>query len=990
MKTEAQKKLIKQLTNMFQFDQADLDFGIYRVMNQKREVIQKFLEKDLPDTISNTLSKFEDKSIISEMESSIYSHLLEFFNRYYDEGDFISQRRFREGAYAIPFEGEETKYYWANADQYYVKSSENFDDYQFSTTRGNVLFKLLDVAHERDNNKGDKKEFHLVDNPNIENPTIINGKLVIYFQYATVKKSVQGELNKYIVEKITNSLHTSSELAEFLPITEKPNQKTNSRLEKEIQKYTAKNTYDYFIHKNLKGFFEGELDNYLKNNVIYIDDLETENMKIIITKMRIIESVAKDIIAFLSQIEEFQKKLWLKKKFVVSTDYVITLDKIDEVFYEEISRNKKQIQRWKDYFTIDDLINIEEVSEKFLLENPYLTLDTAFFSEEFKEKLIASFDDVEETIPGLLINSDNFQAMNLLKNKYSTKIDTIYIDPPYNTDASQILYKNNYRHSSWMSLMYDRIAMGRKLLKREGIQTTAIDDFELKELYALLEMEFGRENFAGIISVLSNPSGRPREGGIAQAHEYLLSYKNTELAKIGIFERSDAQLKRYNKKDNLGPYEQRNLRRDGSNSDKDDGIKQWYPFFVDQKSLKWRIPKLYWNDEVGEWDTHEKPEPFEQVIWPKNDDGIEKNWRWAWAHVLAEPEQIYVLEQNSGLQIYYKFRPKAEGISPLSFWGDTKYSAVEYGTKYLAKIIPNTSFTYPKSIFAVQDALRITGMQTDGSIVLDYFAGSGTTGEAALRLMREDGKLRKIILIEMGKYFNSETMQRLTKAIYSKEWNKGRPIDRQGISYAFKYHLLESYEDSLNNIVFSNTTSLLDLFDTEFNHEYLLNYMFDSETKNSNTLLNINKFSNPFDYRMNISENGEKNVRKIDLIETFNYLKGISIKKNYQTISVGASTQTGELGKLEVSLKNGDEFMFKLIDGFHSNKRVLVVWRSLSNNLIIDSEVLNAVLVREKIDIDLYDEIFVNGDCNLFSKNQINIFQIESEIEKLMFETEGL
>ena len=260
MKPEAQKQLIKKLSDMFQFDQASLDFGIYRIMSQKRDVIQQFLEKELPDEISKQISYLEDKSTQQELESSIYSHLFEFFSRYYDDGDFISQRRFKDGAYVIPYEGEEVKLHWANYDQYYVKSTEDFSNYDFSTPFGNVTFRIIDITDERDNNKGNKKEFRLVVDDEINNPTLKNNQLVVYFEYVDVKESSQKKTNISIVEKVFEIVRDNPDLQRFIPIFEKKTSKENSIFEKELTKYTAKNTYDYFIHKNLEHFLSHELD----------------------------------------------------------------------------------------------------------------------------------------------------------------------------------------------------------------------------------------------------------------------------------------------------------------------------------------------------------------------------------------------------------------------------------------------------------------------------------------------------------------------------------------------------------------------------------------------------------------------------------------------------------------------------------------------------------------------------------------------------------
>src|SRR5699024_5587910 len=193
-------------------------------------------------------------------------------------------------------------------------------------------------------------------------------------------------------------------------------------------RYTSKNYFDYFIHKDLSGFLRRELDFYIKNEVLFIDDIGTENEKYLmdyVNQIKIIKNIANKIIKFLEQIENFQKKLWLKKKFVVESNYCITLDRIPKKFYSEIASNEEQVKEWIELFHIDG----SNVNEEFLENNPYLLLDTKFFEEDFKEKVIASFDNLDEETNGLLIHSDNFQALNTIENRYMHEIKSIYIDP---------------------------------------------------------------------------------------------------------------------------------------------------------------------------------------------------------------------------------------------------------------------------------------------------------------------------------------------------------------------------------------------------------------------------------------------------------------------------------------------------------------------------------------------------------------------------------
>ena len=164
--------------------------------------------------------------------------------------------------------------------------------------------------------------------------------------------------------------------------------------------------------------------------------------------IKAVKQIGEKVITFLSSLEEFQKKLFLKKKMVVETGYCITLDRIDEAYYDDIRTNEAQIDDWISLFAIDEIDEFSRpLSREFLQNNPYLVLDTKHFDELWKNKLIGEISEnhnLDEWLDGLMINSENFQALNLLQERYREQIKCIYIDPPYNTWSSKILYKNSF------------------------------------------------------------------------------------------------------------------------------------------------------------------------------------------------------------------------------------------------------------------------------------------------------------------------------------------------------------------------------------------------------------------------------------------------------------------------------------------------------------------------------------------------------------------
>jgi adenine-specific DNA-methyltransferase len=961
------ENLQKVLKEIFEMDKADLDFGIYRVMNQKRDQVNDFIDKKLPKEIKDILAKIQSKDSISlqaeldkmgknlddagvaressekylnlqqqvtnaidtnALEQEVFSHLANFFKRYYKDGDFISLRRYKKDVYAIPYEGEEVKLYWANADQYYIKTSEYLKNYAFKLSDGKkVYFQLKEASTEQNNNKtqGDaERRFAIYEELPLE---VIDGELYINFTYETHKKSVkQDDLAKQALEWIQNNIP-----AEFTSAFDKaPTEKNKNRtlLEKHLNDFISRNSFDYFVHKDLGGFLRRELDFYIKNEVLF-----TENpiyFTAQLSKIKALKTVATKIIAFLAQIEDFQKKLWLKKKFVISTNYCITLDRIPEKYYEEIFTNQAQLAEWKALYNVV----IASEAKNSLSEHPFLVLDTKFFSEDFKDRLLAEFYNLDEENDGLLINSENFQALNLMQEKYQEKVKAIYIDPPYNTSASEIVYKNSFRDSSWLSLIEGRVKQNPALLTKNGIVCVTIDDFEKDKLKLLLDSVFGKENELGVVTIRNNPSGRSTSQGFSIAHEYGIFYGQSLLSKVGRLDRTEKQLARYDEKDNIGVFEWVNFRKHGGT--KSESPSMYYPFFVSDSDF--RIPKIEWDESNREWLLLEEPNTNENIVYPIDDKGIDRRWKWGLDRVLSNPEDLTVRKDRFGIYtVYAKARMNSEGILPLTWWDKKEYSATAYGTNLIKEIFNSVNqFSYPKSIYAVTDTIKVLNV-ADNEIVLDYFAGSGTTGHATIKLNREDGGKRKYILVEMGTYFNSVTKPRIQKVIYTDNWKNGKPQDTTGISQMFKYQVLESYEDALNNLQLGKSSQDgLFQFSEVAQEDYLLNYMLDVETQDH--LFNIAMFRNPFNYQLKVTENNELVPTKVDLVETFNYLIGLYVER---------MQRVGDIKFVEGKTREGI--------------KTLVIWRNLETTTN-EETAQRFRKIYDSVRSSEFDHIYINGD----------------------------
>ena len=949
---EAQQKLQTLLHSLFRADAADLDFGIYRIINFRRTQFETFINDELPKRVNAALDKnagaeaarqelderaatvrktlgddvldadgnlindaFANVPVVTDYlaakaqhgsprsreqrEEAICNHLYTFFSRYYETGDFIPRRRYAQTErYAIPYNGEEIYLHWANREQYYVKSGEHFAAYQFTSQRMSVTFALRDIDVEKDNVQGTKRFFI----PIADEVACTDAEIRIPFEFRPL---TDAEKQRYTgtkqQDKIINAAEedilkrVSSNFNALAALNRRIGDVTT--LKKHLRAYTRGNTADFFIHKDLGGFLTRELDFYLKNEVVQLSTLLAENTKHTVSEgggvesnqdewletARTVHAIATDIINFLAHIEEFQKRLWLKKKFVLSTHYCMTLDRVPEAFYPEIAENTAQRDAWKSLFSIDEINGTligadysEPLTVDFLKQHPNLVLDTVHFDSDFKDRLLSRMPTLDADTDGVLIHGENFQALNLLTARYRESLKAIYIDPPYNTNASAILYKNDYKDSSWMSLMADRIPVSSELLSEKGILCVAIDDVEASNLRLLLQQLFGKGNELGIVAVCSNPGGRKRPTGFAPAHEYAMFFGMTETSQVGRLEWTAEQLESYSEIDERGQFGWRSLRKSGGpNVLRSSTPTLFYPLFVRDDYI--RIPKMNWDSETREWKLSEHPRPGEKIVLPINAQGEEMTWGYGvktLREMLASSELSATRDANDNVRIRFKRYLNEAGTLPTTWWSRKKYSATTHGTRFLTQLLgDNLAFLFPKSIHLVEDCLRACSVEKE-DIVLDYFGGSGTTAHATINLNRQDGGTRKYILVEMGHHFDTVLKPRVMKAIYAEKWKDGKPVSRESrLSQFIKYQRIESYEDALNNIEFAETDDAPSLF-----NEHRLSYMLDMETRESPTFLNVEELKSPFSYQLKIVNGLTVGTQAVDLPETFNYLLGISVQ----------------------------------------------------------------------------------------------------------------
>ena len=514
-------------------------------------------------------------------------------------------------------------------------------------------------------------------------------------------------------------------------------------------------------------------------------------------------------------------------------------------------------------------------------------------------------------------------------------------------------------------MIYDRLLLGRNLLSDNCMSCTTIDDFQIHELYFILNSVYGKDNFLGTVIIKNNPQGRSSVTGFQISHEYALFY-GVNNAKVNSIERNENQLSRYGEVDDKGNFEWRNLRAQYSQ----ESPKMVYPIFVKKDLSDFRIPLIEWNEQLGKYNVFEEPNNDEIISLPIDETGRTRTWKYAIATLLQmkqENELGVRTDRGGNPSVYYKGRMKNDGMQPFTLWDKPEYSASTFGANILAEILGKNKFSYPKSIHAVEDSLKIENANLD-ALFLDFFAGSGTTGNAVINLNRNDKGNRKYILCEMGNYFDDATRERIIKVIYCNDWEDRKPKNRNTcISQCFKYIRLEQYEDTLNNLEIK--ANELNFQPNEFKESYMLSYMLDTETRDS--LLNLKWFENPFEMTLKTTKDNELVETKVDMVETFNYLIGLNVETEdwYQDDNICV-----------VQGKTHSEGL-----------KTLVIWRNCK-------EVNNDQLCMffNKMDFRTrdteFDLIYVNGDNTLPNlkrdEDHWKVVLTEEEFQKRMFEEE--
>ncbi|MFQ1048659.1 site-specific DNA-methyltransferase [Avibacterium paragallinarum] len=588
-------------------------------------------------------------------------------------------------------------------------------------------------------------------------------------------------------------------------------------------------------------------------------------------------------------------------------------------------------------------------------------MDTSLYPPSYQQKLLTLLSekwDLDEQTNGILIHSDNFQALNLLQARYREQVKCIYIDPPYNTGNDGFIYKDNYQHSSWLTTMENRLQAAYPLLRQDGVNFISIDDNEQARAKEVSDFIFGEKNF--IANVIWQKKYSPSNDAkwLSDNHDFIVTYaKNKEIWRPDLLPRSEEATARYKNPDN----DPRGVWKSGDMSVKTYSVSTDYPITVPSGRVV--------NPPAGR-------------CWRVSKDRFDE---------LVADNRIWFGEDGNNVPSVKRFLSEVkDGITPLTVWTyqeaghnqEAKKETVacfnvgqEISTEAMSKITP-------KPIRLLNRIFTI-GAKDQSALILDYFAGSGTTAQAVINLNREDGGNRKYILVEQGEYFDTVLKPRVQKVIYSENWKDGKPVPSEkqsdgfnGVSQIVKVLKLESYEDTLNNLELKGQADFIGGLPESVQEDYLLRYLLDVESKGS--LLNSEDFTHPFDYCLNIATDsaGAYAKNNIDLVETFNYLLGLRVQR------ITDEREKRGYVMVEGALPNGD--------------RCLIVWRDVEKMGYAElAQCFNAQNINPNS--DQYDVVYLNGDHDMASlwqnedgtESRLSLRAIEPEFLRLMFAQKG-
>ncbi|MFP6243267.1 site-specific DNA-methyltransferase [Helicobacter pylori] len=681
----------------------------------------------------------------NDLKEELFDKLYSFFKRYFSAngGIYFNDTPLYDSLYTkSDYEKcslkKDTALFYKTKDLYYVKSETNYKDFCFELE--NILFNFdASSLESKKNNEKIDLVFTLKDTDTKTN--------TLNFSVSLSSKGNQTKISEILKDCFNQGVKLDEEI-----------------LKKAFGKFKKQGSMDYFIHKNAQGFLKEQLDLYLFE---YLFKEMTAFDAKRLNEINTIKEVALQVILLVSEFENELCKIWNKPRFVLNSHFIVSLDKLKAKNYDlnKIKNHPnypKQVKEWQD-------LNLKITDN--LLENEFLPLDTIYF-KDLEEEVKNQFNENE--INGTLIKSENYQALNSLKNRYKEAIDCIYIDPPYNT-GSDFAYIDKFQDSTWLSLMHNRLELAYDFLSSQGSFYLHLDNNANYLGRMLLNDIFGKENFRNEIIWRRKQatSYGDKYFGVVSDTIFLYSKTNKNIFHT-IKSLNDENTQKY--------------------------IKERF-VFSDKDGRKYMKSPL-----VNSLNRPNLKYVFQGINPPPN----------GWLYSQTRMQELFdnnelLIPNDPNARIYRKiFLDKYEGQEISNLWLDI--SIVN------PMAIEQEDFQTQKPEKLLERIIQASS--DENSIVLDFFAGSGTTCAVAHKMKR------KYIGVEMGEHFESVILPRLKKVIGGFKSGAAKEFDGGGI---IKVYELESYEEILRKIKYEDNDKPL-AYDEQYSdlveckeHSYTLN-----------------------------------------------------------------------------------------------------------------------------------------------------------------------
>ena len=786
-----EQKFFDTLKDIFVGAKVEGESGYINLMRIKSRYYKKGVFPQLSKDIDEALKPFPN------FREELFNRLYTFFSRYFSESGSIYFRYtpLHQNIYEKVYtDDKDVMLFWKTHMLYYIKTDRLFKNLKVEVDNCKFFFDVSDLEYKRAN---EKKEIVYEFKEKRGEGTIV---FKVYYSERGKKTKIIDTLRALKKEEININ---------------------EDILEKSFRIFEKQNEVDYFINKDAKTFLKEQFDIWLYQYVFSGGSAWSEER---IKQLQILKNISFKIIDFISQFEDELVKIWNKPKFVLNSNYVITLDRIASKnieLIEKISNHKnieEQIKEWKALeFIINDFDKTKiiennlmgrEVNKKF----KYLPIDTKYF-KDLEPEILRLFDDLDTSLDGWLIKSENYQALNTILPKFKEKVQTIYIDPPFNKESdADYFYSVKYKDASWITLLENRLRLAKDSLNPKGSIFVRCDYNGNMYIRLLMNEIFGEENFRNEIVLRKvNYQGTNVQGRFNPAHDLVYFYNKQNVnAEFDIV------------------YKERDREPNWVNAVSPKENKEQNTIYIHGR--KFISPK---NHHLR----------FSQSKFDKLYS--EKRIR-----IKEDYEYIDVFgEKQYGVPQYLE----SELTPTDSNWTD--FSGYSFGWKFQTE----------NSEILLKRVIKSTSKEDN--LIIDFFLGSGTTTAVAHKLKR------KWLGVEMGEHFYDVILPRMKKVLsydqsgISKAKDVKEIYNPQNAGGFFKYYELEQYEDTLRKVKYEDS----DLFDNPYEDSYN-QYVFMRDSKMLEAL--------EIDYKNNqVKVDLSKLYKNIDIPETLSNLLGKWIKK---------------------------------------------------------------------------------------------------------------